>query len=142
MNYNLMSSCCVANTTWQYKVRKFLYENRYIFMTIFMMIVAGLLIQNCFADDTDLFSVGKKASSNIYSNIKDLYMHGVAYALGAICLLLYAFTNDDKKRATYKAWLITIIIVYFALWMLPVITQTVTKIMEDTGVSESTNITN
>ncbi len=123
-----------------WKVKKFLYDNRFMIAVALTLFMTALMIHPSFAETNDIFQVGQKVSTNIFDKVKNLYMHGVAYALAIICLLLLAFSHDDKKKQVYLTWLKVIIGVYFAMWLLPVILQTFTTIFQGSGVEENTSI--
>lgn len=86
---------------------------------MFLMVIAS----QSYADS--IWNVAENASTSLITNIKNLYCKTI-FPLGAVlALIAMVLTKDEKKLAVEKRALITLIIVFIAIYGVYVIRDTV-----------------
>ena len=90
-------------------------------MVAFMFLMA--IATQSYADT--IWNVAENASASLITNIKNLYCKAI-FPLGAvIALIAMVLTKDEKKLAVEKRALITLIVVFIAIYGVYVIRDTV-----------------
>lgn len=111
------------------RVGNFVEKHKTAVMVTTMICFAFLLTMGTqsFADNT-IWGVAEEASKDLITNIKNLYCKAIFPLAAVIALIAMVLTKDEKKLAVEKKALVTLIVVFIAIYGVYVLRDTVEQL--------------